>query len=73
MVRNIVGLIVEAGLGRFSVEKIRMIIEGLDRNAGYPTAPPQGLFLFRVFYDKLSLENFIKETDKEILTTTFNT
>jgi len=73
MVRNIVGLLVEAGLGRITPEKIMFIIEGLDRNAGYPTAPPQGLFLFRVFYDNLTLENFINKTDKEILTTTFNT
>ncbi len=66
MVRNIVGLIMQAGLGRFKPEKIKQVIEGCDRNAGYPTAPPQGLFLFKVFYDKIFMHDFIQKTENEI-------
>ncbi len=50
MVRNIVGTLVEAGLGRMAPEKIAEILEAKDRTAAGPIAPPQGLCLMWVKY-----------------------
>ena len=50
MARNIVGSLVAVGRGRFSVEDFKRIFEGCDRNKAAPTAPPQGLCLYEVFY-----------------------
>lgn len=52
MVRNIVGTLVDVGLGRTSVEGFREIIEAHDRRRAGVTAPPQGLFLENVRYPK---------------------
>ena len=50
MARNIVGSLVAVGRGRFSVEDFKRIFESCDRNKAAPTAPPQGLCLYEVFY-----------------------
>jgi tRNA pseudouridine38-40 synthase len=50
MVRNIVGTLVEAGVGRMKPEKIIEIIEAKDRRAAGPIAPPEGLCLIRIDY-----------------------
>ena len=50
MVRNIVGTLVEAGLGRMAPEKMTEILEAKDRTAAGPIAPPQGLCLMWVKY-----------------------
>ncbi|UCG48381.1 MAG: tRNA pseudouridine(38-40) synthase TruA [Phycisphaerales bacterium] len=50
MVRNVVGTLVEAGLGRMTPEKITEILEAKDRTAAGPIAPPQGLCLMWVKY-----------------------
>ena len=50
MARNIVGSLVAVGRGRFSVEDFKRIFDGCDRNKAAPTAPPQGLCLYEVFY-----------------------
>ena len=52
MVRNIVGTLVDVGLGRTSVEGFRHILEAHDRRLAGVTAPPQGLFLENVRYPK---------------------
>ena len=49
-VRNMVGTLVAIGQGRMSPGVIPEIIAGQDRSAAGPTAPPQGLFLGRIFY-----------------------
>ena len=50
MVRIIVGTLLEVGLGRFSVEYVKDILESKDRsNAGKPV-PAKGLCLEKVFY-----------------------
>ncbi len=50
MVRNIVGTLVEVGVGRLEPEKIKEILEAKDRTAAGPIAPPQGLCLMWIKY-----------------------
>lgn len=50
MVRNIMGTLVHAGLGKISVAEFKHIIGVCDRSFAGPTAPPHGLFLHRVYY-----------------------
>lgn len=51
MVRNIVGTLVEVGLGRWTPEKIPEILEARDRRAAGPIAPPNGLCLMWIKYN----------------------
>ncbi len=51
MVRIITGTLVEIGLGRIQIEDLPAIIESCDRKRCGLTAPPQGLFLKKVYYD----------------------
>ncbi|NLN15366.1 MAG: tRNA pseudouridine(38-40) synthase TruA [Tissierellia bacterium] len=51
MVRIIVGTLVYVGLGKIKSQDIPKIIDGRDRTLAGPTAPPQGLFLEKVYYD----------------------
>ena len=50
MARNIVGSLVAVGRNKFTVDDFKRIFESLDRNLAAPTAPPQGLCLYEVFY-----------------------
>ena len=50
MVRNIVGTVVEAGLGKIGPERFKEIIDLQDRQLAGVKAPPQGLFLVEVRY-----------------------
>lgn len=50
MVRIITGTLVEVGVGRIDTERIKSIIKSCDRRQAGMTAPPEGLFLKRVFY-----------------------
>lgn len=50
MVRNIVGTLVEVGLGRWPPEHVARILASRDRTRAGPTAPAHGLFLVRVLY-----------------------
>jgi tRNA pseudouridine38-40 synthase len=50
MVRNMVGTLVEAGRGKLSPERMRVILESRDRRLAGPTAPAKGLFLEKVRY-----------------------
>jgi tRNA pseudouridine38-40 synthase len=50
MVRNIVGTLVEIGIGRWPVRRAADALASGDRTQAGPTAPPQGLFLVRVDY-----------------------
>ncbi|MDL1959502.1 MAG: tRNA pseudouridine(38-40) synthase TruA [Deltaproteobacteria bacterium] len=52
MVRNIVGLLVQIGLGTRSHEDMVNVLASKDRSLAGPTAPPQGLYLKQVFYDE---------------------
>ena len=51
MVRIIVGTILEVGQGKRSADSISTILEAKDRRYAGPTAPPQGLYLWKVYYD----------------------
>ena len=50
MVRNIVGTLVEVGLGRRDQAGMPDLLAGRDRTRAGRTAPPQGLVLEEVFY-----------------------
>ena len=50
MVRNIVGTLVEAGLGKIASQDVQKILQSKDRSRAGATAPPQGLFLMDVVY-----------------------
>lgn len=50
MVRNIVGTVVNVGLGRISLERFAEIFASLDRGQASATAPACGLYLYQVEY-----------------------
>jgi tRNA pseudouridine38-40 synthase len=50
MVRNIVGTLVDIGVGRWEPEKIDEILEARDRTAAGRLAPPEGLCLMWIKY-----------------------
>lgn len=50
MVRNLVGTLLDVGLGRLSIEDVRRIIASGDRQLVSTTIAPQGLFLESVRY-----------------------
>lgn len=50
MVRRMVGLLIEVGLGKREPSEIMEIIEEKDRDQARKLAPPQGLFLVKVEY-----------------------
>lgn len=50
MVRILVGTMVEIGLGKITPEDFVSIKESKDRKKAGKTAPPQGLYLYEVYY-----------------------
>lgn len=54
MVRNIVGTLLEIGLGRISSAQIQTLFAAKDRRAAGPAASPKGLFLMRVNYPEIN-------------------
>jgi tRNA pseudouridine38-40 synthase len=50
MVRNLVGTLVEVGLGKRDPASIPELLQARDRTRAGPTAPARGLFLAEVFY-----------------------
>lgn len=53
MVRIIVGTLVEVGKGKIPPEEIVNILDGKDRQLAGPTAPAQGLYLAKVYFDMI--------------------
>ncbi|HBJ19408.1 MAG TPA: tRNA pseudouridine(38-40) synthase TruA, partial [Clostridiales bacterium] len=52
MVRILVGTLVETAFGRYRPEDMREILDSRDRSCAGMTAPPDGLYLDAVFYEK---------------------
>ena len=52
MVRNIVGTVVNVGIGKILPDAFQQIFAGQDRRKAGATAPASGLYLLRVFYEK---------------------
>ena len=50
MVRNIVGTLVEVGVGRWDPWRLLAVLDSRERATAGPTAPPHGLFLTQVTY-----------------------
>ena len=50
MVRNVVGTLVEVGLGKMSPEEISGVLKSGDRSKAGAKAPAHGLFLVKVDY-----------------------
>jgi tRNA pseudouridine38-40 synthase len=50
MVRSLVGVLVAAGEGKVSPAELRALLQDRERTPVVQTAPPQGLFLEKVFY-----------------------
>lgn len=50
MVRNIAGTLLEIGLRKRPPEDVARILETLDRNSAGVTAPPEGLYLVKIWY-----------------------
>lgn len=51
MVRIMAGTLLECAVGKLKTEDIPAIIQGKDRSKAGFTAPPEGLYLSRVFYE----------------------
>lgn len=52
MVRNIVGTLIDIGRGKLQVEDMTKILLSHDRKNASPAAPPQGLYLHSVEYQR---------------------
>lgn len=52
MVRNIAGTLVEVGMGKRDPDSIAALLESRDRTKAGITAPPQGLVMVEVYYDR---------------------
>lgn len=52
MVRNLVGTLVDVGLGKMTGDDFIRILESRDRKQAGMTAPAQGLYLKKVLYDQ---------------------
>jgi tRNA pseudouridine38-40 synthase len=51
MIRNIVGTLVDVGMGRHAPEWVTEVLEARHRAHAAPTFSPAGLYLVRVEYD----------------------
>ena len=50
MVRSLTGLLLRVGEGAVALDEVKEILASKIRTARVPTAPPEGLFLWRVWY-----------------------
>ncbi len=53
-IRRMVGTLIDVGRGRFTPGQFNRILLSRDPTQAGPTAPPQGLFLVKVYYPHLS-------------------
>ena len=52
MVRIIAGTLLQVGTGKIAKESIKSMLEARDREASGPTAPPEGLTLMQIIYER---------------------
>lgn len=52
MVRSVVSILVDVGVGRRKAQDVARVLEARDRSVAAPPAPPYGLYLWRVSYDR---------------------
>jgi tRNA pseudouridine38-40 synthase len=57
MCRGIVGTIVQAGLGKFPPEEVKVMLAKADRRVAGMTAPAHGLVLWKVFYGASKIDS----------------
>jgi tRNA pseudouridine38-40 synthase len=50
MVRSLTGVLVAVGEGKLSADAVRAMLASGERTPAVQTAPPQGLFLMKVYY-----------------------
>ncbi len=66
MVRIMAGTLVEVGRGKLTLSDVKTAIESGDREKAGPTAPPNGLCLEEVYYDKIDFD--MKKIQKNAFT-----
>ncbi len=59
MVRNIVGALIRVGIKKWEPEMIKEAILKRDRTASSTTAPPDGLYLYEVDFEKVDQMHYI--------------
>lgn len=62
MVRNIVGMLVDVGLGKLEPKQVKKIIQKGDRSFSSKMAPAHGLFLWRVAYPQIFKIKYNRES-----------
>lgn len=62
MVRILTGTLVEAGLGKRTPASVQSVIQSRDRRLAGHTAPPQGLYLQKVYYETQEVPGYEKGT-----------
>ena len=50
MVRNLVGALIEVGKYKISKETLKNMLDTIENKKCLPTAPPEGLYLSKVWY-----------------------
>lgn len=58
MIRCLMGTLEAAGAGKLSPAQVKAILEARNRSAAPETAPPNGLFLMKVFYNQEEIDEF---------------
>jgi len=67
MVRNLAGSLLEVGRRRRAPEWMAAVLESRDRRRAGPTAPPEGLYLWRVLYPHSPFSSFLRSRRRSIL------
>ncbi|MEG1980278.1 MAG: tRNA pseudouridine synthase A, partial [Victivallaceae bacterium] len=62
MIRCLTGALEAVGRGRISRTDLERILAAKNRSMAPETAPPQGLFLMKVFYDEAELQAYKLES-----------
>lgn len=50
MVRNIMGVLIDVGKEKHSLDFVKKVLDAKDRTKGSITAPPEGLYFYKVIY-----------------------